>query len=239
MPPRLLWNRAAVLLLKPRATGAPDRALRARTRPQVMPQPFGILREGKGRPVNLGILLWTVMILFAVGELALAVMRRARSGVVRNADAGSTGLLRLVVLISIGAAVGSQWVPSSRLHGPRWLFTGAALALLCWGLALRWVAVLQLGRFFTVDVAIHEGHTLVDRGLYRFVRHPSYLGLLLGLGGLALFFGTWISLLTLTVPIAVVALRRIRLEEKALLESFGPPYARYCAKTARLFPGVY
>ena len=40
MPPRPLLNRMAVPLLKPRATGAPDRALRARTRPQVMPKPF-------------------------------------------------------------------------------------------------------------------------------------------------------------------------------------------------------
>lgn len=44
---------------------------------------------------------------------------------------------------------------------------------------LRLWAVWVLGPFFTVVVRVSDQQTVVDRGPYRWVRHPSYLGLLL------------------------------------------------------------
>jgi protein-S-isoprenylcysteine O-methyltransferase Ste14 len=185
------------------------------------------------------VLLWSVVLLFPVGEIALAVMRRARSRIVRHADEGSTGLLWLVILCGVGTAIGSQWIPGLRLPGPGWVLRGLALVLLTSGLAVRWVAVVSLGRFFTVDVAIHEQHALVDKGVYRYVRHPSYTGLLTAFAGLGVFFGNWVGLCALTVPVGLAVLMRIRREEAALLEGLGASYAAYCSRTKRLLPGVY
>ena len=52
-----------------------------------------------------------------------------------------------------------------------------AAGFTCWTvfvfwLAVRWTAILTLGRFFTVDVAIYSDHSVVRTGLYRLVRHP-------------------------------------------------------------------
>jgi protein-S-isoprenylcysteine O-methyltransferase len=189
--------------------------------------------------MNLGVVLWAVVLLFPAAEIALAVTRRARSGIVRRADEGSTGVLWLVILACVAVAIASQRIPGLHLPGPRWLLGGLALVFLCSGLALRWVAIVSLGRFFTVDLAIHDGHVLVDRGVYRHLRHPSYTGLLVAFAGLGIFFGNWISLGALTLPIGVAVVARIRREEAALLAGLGAPYAAYCSRTKRLLPGVY
>jgi hypothetical protein len=78
-----------------------------------------------------------------------------------------------------------QTAPSGFPRAPR-VAGFLALVLVLIGLFIRWTAILTLGRFFTVDVAVHSDHALVENGLYRFVRHPFYTGLLvafLGVGG--------------------------------------------------------
>jgi protein-S-isoprenylcysteine O-methyltransferase len=106
------------------------------------------------------------------------------------------------------------------------------------GLALRWWAVVTLGRFFTVDVATHADHSLVDTGPFHFVRHPSYTGLLLAFLGFGVSMGNALSLLVLMPPIVAALSYRMRVEEAALRGALGAPYADYCARTKRLIPGV-
>lgn len=187
----------------------------------------------------LRVALWAVVLLFPVSEIALAWVRRARVGIARHADQGSTRLLWLVIGASVAAAIVAQGVRAGRMARTPAEVGSVALTLLVLGLGLRWAAVITLGRFFTVDVAIHEGHTIVDRGVYRHVRHPSYAGLLLAFLGLGVSFANWLSIGLLVVPIGAAMLARIRKEEAALLQGLGPSYRDYCARTKRLVPGVY
>jgi protein-S-isoprenylcysteine O-methyltransferase Ste14 len=116
---------------------------------------------------------------------------------------------------------------------------GFALAFLLAGLAIRAVAIVTLGRFFTARVSIQEDHRLVRRGLFRHVRHPSYSGLLLAFAGLGLTLGNWLSLAAILVPITASVLYRIRVEESFLEEKFGREYAEYRRSTRCLVPGLY
>jgi protein-S-isoprenylcysteine O-methyltransferase Ste14 len=116
----------------------------------------------------------------------------------------------------------------------RWL--GVALSLV--GGALRLWPVFVLGNRFSGLVAIQPGHTLVTDGIYRIIRHPSYLGLLVAsLGwGLAFRSAVGVILALLTIPVVVA---RIRAEEPFLQAHFGAEYERYRARTSRLIPGLY
>jgi protein-S-isoprenylcysteine O-methyltransferase Ste14 len=112
------------------------------------------------------------------------------------------------------------------------------LALFVAGNVLRVGAVFVLGRQFSGLVAIQEGHELVTGGLYRVIRHPSYLGLLLGLFGWALVFRSMIGVLValLLLPPLVARMNA----EEALLESeFGARYSAYRRRTWRLLPFLY
>ena len=116
----------------------------------------------------------------------------------------------------------------------RWL----GVVLFAAGGALRLWPVFVLGRRFSGLVAIQPGHTLVTRGIYGIIRHPSYLGLLVNALGWALAFrsGVGVLLTALTVP---PLLARIRAEEQLLRTQFGSEYEVYCTRTWRLILGLY
>ena len=176
--------------------------------------------------------------LFCLSELLLARFKYSKEGG-PSKDRGSLWLLWAVISLSIGWAFGmASHVPrahSELLSDIRPL--GVALLLL--GLALRWWAIIYLGRYFTVNVAIAADHKVVDTGPYRLVRHPSYAGALVAFLGLGICFENTASLVVIVVPITLAFLRRIAVEEAALTRALGSEYSAYAARTKRLIPWVY
>ncbi len=169
-----------------------------------------------------------------LGEIFFRI--RNRGGVDRfewsfAAVAGCLGLAVGVGFLAAyrhAAAFGGGWPP----------FICGELLFLA-GLALRFWAIVSLGRFFKVTVSIQEGHRVVRAGPYQLLRHPSYSGLLVAMVGLGLLLGTWLGLAALIVLPLVGILIRIRAEEAVLLDALGDEYAAYAAATSRLVPGVW
>jgi protein-S-isoprenylcysteine O-methyltransferase Ste14 len=116
----------------------------------------------------------------------------------------------------------------------RWLGVFFYLA----GGALRIWPIFVLGRRFSGLVAIQPGHELVTDGIYRVIRHPSYLGMIILMLGWALAFrsGLGVILAALIVP---PLLARIRSEETLLRWQFADEYDAYRRRTSRLIPGIY
>lgn len=116
-------------------------------------------------------------------------------------------------------------------------YTGASLFFL--GMALRWIAILSLGKSFTVQVAVKEDQQLKTNGVFRYIRHPSYTGLLFYNIGLGLLMFNWISLLVLFILPSIAVLNRIAYEEKILNSHFGKSYSSYSAVSKKLIPWLY
>jgi protein-S-isoprenylcysteine O-methyltransferase Ste14 len=116
----------------------------------------------------------------------------------------------------------------------RWL----GVVLFAAGGALRLWPVFVLGRRFSGLVAIQPGHKLMTSGVYSVIRHPSYLGMLVGSLGWGLAFRSGVGVL-LTAVLIPPLLARIRAEERLLRTQFGHEYSAYCARTSRLVPGLY
>jgi protein-S-isoprenylcysteine O-methyltransferase Ste14 len=116
----------------------------------------------------------------------------------------------------------------------RWL----GVMLFAAGGALRIWPVFVLGHRFSGLVAIQPGHTLVTSGPYRFIRHPSYLGLLVNSLGWSLAFRSGVGVL-LTSLLILPLIARIHAEEKLLRTQFGDEYNAYCAHTWRLILAIY
>lgn len=175
---------------------------------------------------------------YGASELGLSLLRRSKGGSQRK-DQGTLGLIWAVIGLAITGAftVAAAW-PAGRT-APFVAAQGTGLFLFLAGVALRWWAILHLGRFFTVDVAITADQRVVDNGPYRLIRHPSYSGALLAFLGLGLMLGNWLSLLVLLVPILVAFLWRIQVEERALLAALGEGYRAYCGRTKRLLPFLF
>jgi protein-S-isoprenylcysteine O-methyltransferase Ste14 len=172
-------------------------------------------------------------------EILVAILTRTRSGGGKVQDRGSMLLLWIVIVGSMIVSRFSRvFAPAATLHNVDWL-RPLSLAVLIFGLAIRLTAIITLGKSFSANVAIRTEQTVQRTGLYRIVRHPSYLGLLLIFLAVGLHTHNWLGLALVLVPTTLALLYRIRIEEAALLDHFGEDYAAYSRETKRLIPGIY
>jgi len=107
------------------------------------------------------------------------------------------------------------------------------------GVCLRYAAIVTLGRFFTSAVMVQPDQTVIQRGPFRFIRHPGYAGaLLFGLGG-ALACTNAAAALFCLISHGLAFRYRVSLEEGVLLSHFGEAYAAYQRRTWRFVPFLY
>ena len=178
-------------------------------------------------------------LIYVLSELGLAVKKRAKVAETRERDRGSLRLLWIVIVTCVTLSFSLAYLlPAANMGGAPAL-RSLGIATFVVGLMIRWYAIVHLGRFFTVNVAIATDHRVIDSGPYRFVRHPSYTGALMAFLGLALCLANWISLVVMVVPVFLVFLRRMHVEEGALLLALGDQYRDYMNRTKRLIPAVY
>jgi protein-S-isoprenylcysteine O-methyltransferase Ste14 len=201
---------------------------------------FGLAVLGWGGPAAFfshPALIALAVALFVMAGAALFVGGNISPGV--REDRGNRWVIAALSLIGLLAAFLPAWTDRKDFwtldgDGVRWLGVGLFAA----GGALRLWPVVVLGNRFSGLVAIQPGHTLVTRGIYSVIRHPSYLGLLVNSLGWVLAFRSGIGLL-LTALLIPPLLARIHAEERLLLEEFGAEYEAYRARTSRLSPGLY
>jgi len=119
-----------------------------------------------------------------------------------------------------------------------WVIIGGFLIYVAFAL-LRYRAIVTLGKYYNLRVAIYEEHSLITHGIYSSIRHPFYLTALLSVISISLIFSSWGGLLlslVLTVPAIIY---RINIEEDFMLRHFGSEYQEYMARTKKLLPGIW
>ncbi|MEW5315699.1 MAG: hypothetical protein WDW38_007109 [Sanguina aurantia] len=130
-----------------------------------------------------------------------------------------------------GTLLGMRFVPSALWLAVLGLLLAAAgLLFACWARSI-------LGSNWSAVVQVKQDHELIEKGPYRYVRHPIYTGILLGLFGTAVLLGEWRALIGFAIMF-VSFWRKLRLEETWLGEYFGPKYGDYMKRVKALIPGV-
>ncbi|MFQ6084665.1 MAG: isoprenylcysteine carboxylmethyltransferase family protein [Candidatus Bathyarchaeia archaeon] len=166
-----------------------------------------------------------------------SLSKRLREGVKREGKLSMA--LRLItapffVAVVILYPIYPQWVAWSALPLPtllRWVGVGVGISSL---LLLLWVHR-SLGRYWSTELVVKEGHELVTSGPYRWVRHPMYSVSFTLFIALSIVSANWLlSLLTVITIISVYA--RIGKEEAMMVERFGDEYRDYMRRTGRLLP---
>jgi protein-S-isoprenylcysteine O-methyltransferase Ste14 len=186
-------------------------------------------------PLAWQILYWT----WVASEVIIGIGTRTKQSSGKVHDRGSLLLLWIVIVCSMTAAIWiSEATPPNMFGGTRALKI-AGLMVLAIALVIRWTAIYTLGKSFSSNVAILDSQKLNRSGLYRYVRHPSYLGLVLVFLAIGLHSRNWLSLAIAVIPPTAALLYRIHVEESALLHAFGEDYVVYSKKVRRLIPGLY
>ncbi len=111
-------------------------------------------------------------------------------------------------------------------------------AILLFGFALRQWAVHILGNFFVPVVKIQKKQKVIEKGVYKYIRHPSYTGLLLELIGFSLALKNLLGVFLIFVLFLPAILYRIKIEEDFLCRNL-EGYKDYMKRTWRFVPFVY
>jgi protein-S-isoprenylcysteine O-methyltransferase Ste14 len=190
---------------------------------------------------------WVAKASILVCTLAIVIIPASlhhRSGEIRvvRSRKGSLELL-LLALTSLGFFLPLVWVATPVLafadYPLRPVLFIAGILCLALGLWFHYRSHADLGTNWSITLELQEGHQLVTHGIYRRVRHPMYLALLLYSSGQALMLPNWVAGPSYLVACAILVALRVGPEERMMLEEFGKGYETYLARTDRLFPGLW
>lgn len=165
----------------------------------------------------------------------LRLWHRTRSAS-RDQDEGTMRLMAIVGWFAGVVAVMLTFaLPVARISTETGAFL-SGVSLMIAGATLRRHCMSMLGARFTPCVVVTSGQAVVEKGAYRWVRHPSYTaGMMIALGyGLAL--GNWISVLLLVTSAVLLYMRRVYVEERAMVLVLGDAYDSYMRRTTRFIP---
>lgn len=180
------------------------------------------------------LIAWTAALSFVLyGVLATRLVARVSPGRRRIRRGGRVAQLLPAFVWVPYVVIALRPGPELPFPDPvRWI----GLGLILGGIAFSIWAARTLGRHFDMEVEVHEGHEVVDRGPFAIVRHPVYLGLAIhfigacvATGNLLLIAGTLFG----TFPALYV---RALAEEGLLRESLGPAYDAYARRVPMLIP---
>lgn len=177
-------------------------------------------------------------LVWLISEIVLNRMLHSKSTDKQGADKNSLLIIWIIVVAAVAAALFislSIYIPIAQFKSIRYIGLGIIIA----GIILRFVAVITLGRYFTVDVTIREGHQLVQRGFYKYFRHPSYTASLLTFIGFGVSLNNVLSLAVVAVAVIAAFKMRINIEEKALTDQFGEKYTQYKKEAWGLIPFIH
>lgn len=189
--------------------------------------------------MNIGIIIISISFAWILSEVILARIKYSRTKESKKLDKTSLRFLWITIILSVslGVFLGVRGIGFIAIQ-PQ-LISVSGIFLIILGLVIRWVAILTLKKYFTVNVSILSNHQLINTGIYRFIRHPAYAGSLLSFLGLGLSFSNWLSTLVILIPILAVFIYRIRVEERVLTQALGNEYIIYSKVTKRIIPKIY
>jgi len=184
------------------------------------------------------IILATAFCFWLCIEVPLSLRKRAAGKEAGGRDKNTLSAIWATLVLANVAAVVIAWIGVFPISAdPR--FVWGSIVVFLAGVILRLSSIATLGRMFTYNVAIRDGHALKTTGLYRLLRHPGYAGLFIAFIGIDLALNDWLSFVVGIVPLFIVLAKRIDIEEKVLVAEFGNAYVQYQKRTFRLIPGIY
>jgi protein-S-isoprenylcysteine O-methyltransferase Ste14 len=183
------------------------------------------------------IAFWAVWLWAMTPEMRLMRTARKDAKSADSKDAGSVNVIFVVGQIGMLAGFVLAFVRFGAMT-PRVPLFWFGVATLVAGSLLRRHCWRVLGEWFTGDVKARADQPVINRGAYRFVRHPSYTAGMLMFIGIGFAWGNWIGLACVFAATVAGYIYRVRVEERALSETIGEPYLAFMRTRKRFVPYV-
>jgi protein-S-isoprenylcysteine O-methyltransferase Ste14 len=184
------------------------------------------------------IIIISFSFLYGLFEIIMSMRQRHKRSIVKSGDRLSIWIL----FISISAGYWFSFIIGATRIGRiyHWnTFFAIGSILIIIGLIIRVTSIVTLKQQFTYTVTKIENHELIEKGLYKSIRHPGYLGQLIIFTGISTLLSNWLSIVLMIIPVLLGYIYRIRVEEKFMSEQMGEKYLDYQNRTKRLIPMIY
>ena len=179
-----------------------------------------------------------VSYLYVFFEVFMNLKQKNKSRVTTSNDKNSLWLLYGLITVGYALSFSVGATKTGRVYLWNTFFViGMALTVL--GLTVRIHSMLTLKQFFTYSIAKVENQKVIETGLYKFIRHPGYLGQLMIFLGISISMSNWLSMLVMMIPVTAGYLFRIQVEERFMAVQLGEDYVNYQARTKKLIPTIY
>ncbi len=164
--------------------------------------------------------------------IELRILIRYKS---KNEDKGSLWFIILGIFIPLIITIILSYTNIGQINTSISYF---GLIIIISGFILRQYSIFILGKFFTPVVEKQKDHKIIQHGPYKYIRHPSYTGLILELSGFSLALSNILALI-ITLILFIPAINyRIKIEEQFLSKQF-KEYENYKKRTRKLIPFIY
>ncbi len=184
------------------------------------------------------IIIIAVSYLYGFFEILMNLRQRRKSASTTSGDRSSLWWLYGLITLGYALSFSIGATKFGRIYHWNTLFA-IGMVLFAIGLMIRIHSILALKQYFTYSVAKVADHKIIDTGLYKFIRHPGYLGQLMIFLGISISISNWLSVLVMMIFVTSGYLYRIKVEERFMSEQLGADYLNYQERTKRIVPMIY
>jgi protein-S-isoprenylcysteine O-methyltransferase Ste14 len=186
------------------------------------------------------IILIIASVVWIVAEVYLVIRDNVQGKGKTTIDRRTRNYNFISLIIAISCAAIISWIPLFQFNrrGASIVFW-IGIIIICLGLLLRYWSINVLGRYFRTTIELEKGQKIIQKGPYKWIRHPSYSGIILFCIGYGLAVQNWLSLIIAVSLPTIALLYRIKIEEEALVRVIGTEYEAYQKKTKKLIPGIW
>lgn len=184
------------------------------------------------------IIILVITYSYGLFELFMGVKQKRKGNIEKSGDKSSVWMLVILIAFGYFFSFLIASTKTGRIYHWNTFFT-IGMIMTTLELAIRITSILTLKKQFTYTVTKIENHELIERGLYKFILHPAYLGQLIIFAGISTALSNWVSIIFMMIPVSIGFIYRITIEEKFLKEQMGQQYMDYQKRTKRLIPMIY
>lgn len=176
--------------------------------------------------------------LYGFFEIFMSMRQRNKRSVIKTGDRLSLWILFISITLGYWLSFIFGATRIGRIyHWDTFFLIGSILTIA--GLVIRISAIITLKQQFTYIVTEIENHELIEKGLYKSIRHPGYLGQLIIFLGISISLSNWLSIIFMNLLVLIGYIYRITVEEKFMIKQMGQKYLDYRKRTKRLIPLIY
>ena len=184
------------------------------------------------------IVIITIAYIYGFFEYYISFRQKQKIKIVSKGDKGSLWVLLIAITVGYLLSFSIATTKIGRISHWNILFALGILIIII-GFLIRTISIKTLHQYFTYSVAKTENHELIEKGFYKFVRHPGYLGQLVIFTGISISLSNWLSIILMVLSILIGYMNRIRVEEKFMIEQLGDKYSDYQMRTKKLIPKIF